>query len=449
MEARYAVRKSQLLDECQVAPDIFEQVIPRLEAFMKPFVSICQGQAATQHAKTYVCGLLSNVEHKNIESIAYRFGQSRLPLQGFIGCDAWDDAPLRQELQGQIRRHLGQGDGVLVFDPSGFPKSGRESVGVARQWCGRLGKVDNCQVAIYLGYVSRKGHTLVDTRLYLPKDWTKETARLDKAGVPTTSRAYRTRHQLVLEMLADHSAALPHRWIAGDDEMGRPSWFRQRLAALHERYLLAVPSNTSIRDLETALPEYGGKGRRPTRPWHSVQAWSQTLDASAWQRLDVRDGAKGPLVVEIVKRRVVSRNHRRQQGDEELLAVIRYWDRDQEQIVKVDYYLSNADPETSLGELARVAKAEHRIEECLQRGKSETGLADYEVRNWRGWQHHQTLSLLATWFLVRETERGKKMDPSDHPAADSSGHCPDLRRSVSVWDGDAYATGDPEALATQ
>ena len=151
MEERYAFRKSPLLDECQVAPEMFEQVISRLQTFMKPFVSIFQGQAADQHAKTYVCGLLSNVERKNIASIAYRFGQSRLPLQGFMGWDAWDDAPLREELRGQIRRHLGQGDGVLVFDPSGFPTSGRESVGVARQWCGRLGKVDNCQVAIYLG----------------------------------------------------------------------------------------------------------------------------------------------------------------------------------------------------------------------------------------------------------------------------------------------------------
>ena len=115
MEARYAVRKSQLLDECQGAPDIFEQVLPRLEAFMKPFVSIFQGQAAVQHANTSVCGLLSNVEHKNIASIADRFGQARLPLQGFMGWDTWDDAPLREELQGQIRRHLGQGDGVLAF----------------------------------------------------------------------------------------------------------------------------------------------------------------------------------------------------------------------------------------------------------------------------------------------------------------------------------------------
>src|SRR5712692_770002 len=195
-------------------------------------------------------------------------------------------------------------------------------------------------------------------------------------------------------MLAPHGAALPHRWMAGDDAMGRPSWFRRRLARLGERSLLAVPSNTTIRDLETPPPEYRGQGRHPTRPWQSVAAWSQALDDAAWRRLDVRDGSKGPLVVEVVKRRVVSRTHRRQQGDEELLTVMRYRDRDQDAVVKVDYSLSNAVPETPLWEVARVAKAEHRIEACLQRSKSEAGLADYEVRNWTGWQHHQTLSLL-------------------------------------------------------
>jgi SRSO17 transposase len=449
MEARYAFRKTQLLDECQVAPEIFEQVVPRLYTFMAPFVKTFQGQVAAQHAKTYVCGLLSDVKHKNVESIAYRFGQSRLPLQGFIGWGEWADEALHQELIGQVKTHVGQADGVLVFDPSGFPKSGRESVGVARQWCGRLGKVDHCQVAIYLGYVSRKGHSLVDTRLSLPKEWTKDKARLDKAGVPKACRAYRTRHQLALEMLAKNGAALPHRWIAGDDEMGRPAWFRRRLAALGERYMLAVPSNTMMRDLETPAPAYGGQGRPPQRPWQGVATWTTSLGDDAWRRIDVRDGSKGPLVVEVVTRRVVSRTHRRQQGDEELLVVIRSRDRDQEQVVQVDYYLSNAAPETPLWELARVAKAAHRIEECIQRSKSEAGLADYEVRHWTGWQHHQTLSLLATWFLVRETQRGKKMDPCDHLTADSPRHRRDLARGVSVRDDVAYAEGAPEALATQ
>ena len=277
MEARYAFRKTQLLDECQVASEIFEQIIPRLYTFMKPFVTTFQGQVAEQHAKTSVCGLLSNLERKNIESIAYRFGHSRLPLQAFVGWDAWDDEPLRSALRNQVKLHLGQGDGVLVFDPSGFAKLGRESVGVARQWCGCLGKVDNCQVALYLGYVSSKGHTLVDQRLFLPKEWTKDTARLDKAGVPKASRASRTRHQLALEMLTTHGGGLPHSWIAGDDEMGRPYWFRRRLAALGERYLWAVPSNTALRDLATAPPEYSGRGRPGERPWHSVETWSQAL----------------------------------------------------------------------------------------------------------------------------------------------------------------------------
>ena len=231
--------------------------------------------------------------------------------------------------------------------------------------------------------------------------------------------------------------------------MGRPYWFRRRLAGLGERYLLAVPSNTLMRDLETAPPVSSGRGRRPQRPWQSMAQWSQALGDDAWKRIDVRDGSKGPLVADVVKRRVVSRTHRRQQGHEEMVVVMRYRDRDNQQVVKVDYYLSNAAPETPLWQFARVAKAEHRIEECLQRSKSEAGLADYEVRNWTGWQHHQTLSLLATWFLVQETERGKKMDASDDVPPDSSRHRSDLAQGVSVRHHGASAGRLPEALATQ
>ena len=222
MEARDAFRQSPLLDECQMAPEMFEQVIPRLSTFMKPCVTTFHGQAAAQHATTSVGGLLLDVERTNIASIASRFGQSRLPLQGFSGWEAWDDTPWRQELIGHVTTHLGQADGVLGCDPSGLPQSGRESVGVARQWCGRLGQVDTCHVATSWGSGSRQGHPLVAPRLYLPKAWTQEQARLDKAGGPHAPRGSRTRHQLALEMLAEHRAARPHRWMAGDDEMGRP-----------------------------------------------------------------------------------------------------------------------------------------------------------------------------------------------------------------------------------
>jgi hypothetical protein len=179
-----------------------------------------------------------------------------------------------------------------------------------------------------------------------------------------------------------------------------------------------------------------------------VAVWSQALDEATWRRIDVRDGAKGPLVGERVTRRVAGRTHRRQQGAEELFVVIRYHDRDKQQVVKVDSYLSNAAPETPLVALARVAKAGHRMEACLQRSKSEAGLADYEVRHWTGWHHHQTLSFLATWFLERETQRGKKMDPGDDVPADSPRDCGDRTGGVSVWDDVAYVAGEAEALAT-
>ena len=189
MEARYAIRKRQLLDECQVFPEIFAHVIPRLCSFRKPFVTSFQGQVGDQHAKTYVCGLGSNLARQNVASIAYRFDHSRLPWQACMGWEEWDDEPLRLTLRPQGKTHLGQGEGELVFDPAGFPQSGRQSVGVAREWGGRLGKVDTCHVARYLGSVSSKGHPLVDPRLFLPQAWTKDTARLDKAGVPNASRA--------------------------------------------------------------------------------------------------------------------------------------------------------------------------------------------------------------------------------------------------------------------
>jgi SRSO17 transposase len=439
MEAEYATRRQQLLEECQVAPEIFDQVMARLETFMGPFVSTFRRQEPSAHAHTYVRGLLSEVERKNVESIAYRFGQDRLPLQRFIGWAEWDEAPLRQELTRQVAEQLGQADGVLVFDPSAFAKSGPESVGVARQWCGRLGKVDNCQVAVYLGYVSGAGHTLVDMRLYLPKAWTQDPARLDKAGVPHDRRGYRSRHQLALDMLQERGALLPHGWIAGDDEMGRPYWFRRRLAHLGERYLLAVPGNTLMRDLETAPPESSSRGRRPKRPWQRIEQWSASLAQDAWTTIDVRDGAKGPLVVDIVKRRVAARTPQRQEGHEETVVVVRYWDRDRQEVVKVDFYLSNGTAQTSLATLAGVAKAEHRIEECLQRSKSEAGLADYEVRNWMGWHHHQTLSLIATWFLVTETRRGKKMDTRHDVTSDSGRYRVDPVPGMPVRNNVPYA----------
>ena len=184
MEARYPFRQTPLLDACHVAPEIFAQVVPRLSTFMEPLVTIFHGQGDAQHAKTSVGGLLSDVERKTIASMAYRVGQSRLPLHSGLGSPAWDDAPWRPAWRRHVKTHVGQGAGGRVCEPSGFATSGCASVGVARPWGGRRGHVATCPVALYGGYGSRQGHTLVDTRLSLPQDWPKDKARLAKAGGP-------------------------------------------------------------------------------------------------------------------------------------------------------------------------------------------------------------------------------------------------------------------------
>jgi len=409
MERRFELRLETLLEDAVLDPRIPEGMLDRLGQFVEPFAARLTSSEQRRHVAEYVAGLFSDVKRKNSETIAYLHDQERHAMQKFIGQSPWKDRPLIAELAQQVGRELGEPDGVLVFDPSAFKKQGSDSVGVARQWCGRLGKIDNCQVGVYLGYASRKEHALVDVRLYLNQDWAKDKRRRKKAGVPRDIR-FRTRHILALEMLAEHGVTLPHGWIAGDDEMGRSSAFRGDLRNLRERYLLAVPSNTLVRDLDAEPPPYCGHGRHPQVPFTRVDRWCAALPKKAWMTVDVRDAARGPLVVECVKTRVQAKSDRRRNGPEEMLVVLR--ERQDDGTMKHDYYLSNAAAKTSLAEFARVAKSEHRIEECLERAKGEASLAQYQVRNWRGWHHHQTLSLLAAWFLTQENLRGEKIYPS-------------------------------------
>lgn len=443
MESRFERRKEQLLAGCQVPPTLFRGVISRLEDFAQPFAASLPSPESRRHSRTYLAGLLSDVERKNAESIAYRYDLDRQVIQRFIGEVDWDHEPLIDVLSRQVATTIGQADAVLVFDPSAFPKKGTASVGVQRQWCGRLGKVENCQVGVFLGYVTDTEHALVDFRLYLPREWANDKKRRKKAGVPKGVR-YRTRHELALEMLERHGPVLPHGWVAGDDEMGRPAWFRRRLARDGRRYFLAVPSNTTIRDLEEPPPEYGGRGRHPKAPFRGVRRWCEALPSEAWTKLTVRDGEKGPLEVEIVARRVESKVDRRVVGFEETLVVIRYIDGG---VLKHDYYLTDAPRATPLSEFARVAKASHRSEECRKRSKGEAGLGEYQVRNWRGWHHHMALSLIATWFLVVESRRGKKGSPGIDSTAGKDGAGADpasgqrLRHAESSGAGTDAATG--------
>jgi SRSO17 transposase len=404
MERRFRVRLEELRGDAAVPPRLLRGALPRLETFLRPFVAALRSAEQRTNARHYVQGLLSDLPSKDAESIAYLHDRERQGLQKFIGQADWGHCPLRAELTRQVGAELGEPDAVLVFDPSAFAKEGTESVGVGRQWCGRLGKVENCQVGVYLGYASRKEHALVDFRLYLPREWAKDKKRRNKAGVPREVR-FRTRHELALEMLDERGPLLPHAWVAGDDEMGRSSWFRQQLRQRGEQYLLAVPGNTLVQDLAAAPPPYAGRGRRPGVPWQRADDWCAALPAGRWEAVAVRDGEKGPLVVQAAWGLVQARAQGRPSGAVETLVAFR--ERQADGTWKHDFALSNAWVTTPGSEFARVLKAGHRVEECLRRAKSEAGLGDYQVRTWEGWHHHQALSLLATWFLTQETRRGK------------------------------------------
>lgn len=409
MECSFEERKQELARECVISENLFSRSLERLNLFMDPFLNSMTRQCQREYAATVVRGLCSDLQRKNAESIAYHFQLDRKQIQYFIGESSWDDEPVRAELARQIATQLGTNDGVLVFAPSAFPKSGKESVGVARQWCGRLGKIDNCQVGVFMAYVSRLGHAVIDGDLYLPKEWTKDKPRMKRAGVPKGKQKYRTRHEICLELLDRYGDLMPHQWITGDDELGRPAEFRRELHRRNEQYLLAVPCNTKVADLESDPPQYTGHGRRPVRSSVRVDKWVSEQPASLWKEIDIRDAEKDPLVVEVVTRRIETSKRSKGGVAEEILVVIRYLDRDRA-VVKQDYYLSNASVTTTHAEFGRAAKAEHRVEECFDRGKGEAGMADYEVRNWTGWQHHQTLSLVASWFLNVETRRAEKKD---------------------------------------
>ena len=322
MTPAWAQRQEALLSDCIVSPDVFNHMVDRLREFVAPYQHALETEAGQRNVHLYLAGLLSHLDPKNAEKIAALVDIEHLVLQDFIGTAPWDHRPLVTVLVGQVVARLGEPDGIIAFDPSSFPKRGTHSVGVKRQWCGHRGKVDNCQVGVFMGYVSRHDHTLLDFRLSLPEDWARDEQRRQACHVPPEVR-YHTRHEQCLEMLEEWGEQVPHGWVTGDDELGRHTRFRGELRERGERYVLGVPCNTTMRDLEAPLPEYQGRGRQPKAPWQSVSVWRQSLGSHGWTRLTVRDGEKGPVGIEMVTRRVQTRLERKRTGPEECLVVTR------------------------------------------------------------------------------------------------------------------------------
>jgi SRSO17 transposase len=334
-------------------------------------------------------------------------------------------------------------------DSSGFPKQGKHSVGVARQYCGALGKIANCQVGVFLAHVGPQGRALVDKRLYLPQEWTDDPARCDAAGVPRDQQAYRSETELALEMLQQAQARghLVAAWVTGDDTYGKSPEFRDGVAALGLRYVLEIPGNTPLWPQEPTweTPPYAGRGPRPQpRPVaaerHEVRERARQLPRDRWQEITVADGTQGPRTYRFAAERL--RQTREGQPGEVLWVVY----RENLDGSEPRYYLANAPAETPLTTLAWVAAARWPIETEFETDKSDIGLDAYEVRRWAGWHHHIAMCLLASAFLLELQQEWGEKDAPDHATADVSGG-PRTAAAGTVYacGAAALAGGDPTA----
>jgi SRSO17 transposase len=401
-----------LLADAVVAPDAIRDRADRLTVFLQRYLPRFYRVEQRATAALVIRGRLGGLERKTSEPIAIEAGLPRKPVQFFVGSGKWDDEAVMAELRAHVGETMAAPDGVVLIDGSAFPKKGAESCGVARQWCGRLGKVDNCQVGVFLAYAAAGGYAPLDRRLYLPEEWAGDEARRQKCHVPPEV-AFREKWQIALDLLDRSLPGLAHGWVAGDDEFGRASEFRAALRQRKERYVLDAPCNTTVRDLERRRPprKRAGVGRKREVPFVRADAWVASQPESRWERIAVRDGEKGPLVVDAMTVRVRTKQEGRV-GPEERLVVIRAVGES-----RVDYALTNAGPEVPLGEVVRAQRQRHRIEEMFAAGNGEAGLDHYEVRSWVGWHHHMTLSLVALWFLCLERRQTGGENPGDDRAA--------------------------------
>jgi len=397
-----------LLNDAVLTVEQVEQISKRIEPFLQRYLPLFQRSEQRSNAQHLLEGKLTSLSRKTAEPIAHHLGVRREVLQDFLGVSPWDDQLVLAELRKHVAEVWNDPDAVLTGDGSAFPKKGNHSCGVKRQYCGRLGKVENCQLGIFLGYACRHGHTLIDHRLFLPKEWANDPRRRKKTGVPKEVM-YKETWEIFLEQV-DECQDMPHSWIAADAEFGRVYQCRKGLRQRQERYVVDVRNDMLIRDLRAPLPEgKSARGPQPKPPWQSVEAWTQSQPPGAWAQFEIRAGEKRPLQVEAAQSQVQTRDDKRRVGEEERLVVIRTVNNPE---AKTWWTLSNAEEAVPLAEVVRAHAQRYWEEAGLKEAKSEVGMAHYEVRGWRGWHHHMTMSLLALWFLGLERFREQPSTPA-------------------------------------
>lgn len=439
-----------------LTPQEVAGLVGELQRYHAIYAPLFQRREQRDWSAAYLRGLLADLPRKSIEPMVLALvGADRDAVRGlqhFISAGLWDDDALLRRHWQEVERDLGDDDGVLTLDGSDFPKQGKESVGVKRQYCGEVGKRANCQAGVFLGYASRHGYTLLDRRLYLPEEWVEDAAyagRRAACGVPTDT-VFQTKPALGGAMIRAlrEAGTLRCRWVACDEGFGRDTALLDQIAGLGLWYYAEVPHDTRVWPDRpaTAVPAWSGRGRKPTREQlvdpvatpQTVAEVAAALPASAWSRQAVKEGSKGPITADFALRRVVAVRDGLPGPDAWLVL------RRNPETGELKTYLSNASAATAPTTLVRVSGMRWPIERCFEEGKQHLGLGDYEVRSWRGWHHHLTLVILAHFFLVRLQCRWGEKGPRAHAAP---GPPADQRRPAPAHGRSGLGTGSAALLA--
>jgi len=332
-----------------------------------------------RRAVAYLRGLLSDAERKNSWQLAAKAGDpTPYGVQHLLGRADWDAGRVRDDLIAYVGEHLGDPRGILIVDETGFLKKGTKSAGVQRQYSGTAGRVENCQIGVFLAFAGRRGHALIDRELYLPAGWAGDAGRRAAAGVPAEVK-FATKPRLAEGMLKRAwRAGVAAAWVTGDEVYGGDPHFRRTLESSNQPYVLAVKSDQRL---------YDGRWR------DRVDAIADRLPAKAWRRASAGNGSKGPRVYDWAAK---SFGEVDAPGWRLWLLVRRHRERHDERA----YYLCRGPAETPWTELVRVAGSRWAVEECFERAKGDCGLDEYEVRSWVGWHRHITLSMFALALLT-------------------------------------------------
>lgn len=403
-----------------LAPRDVQQLAAELAAYHHQYADLYRRREQRQWAEFYLEGQLSDLERKTVEPMVLartgRAANTIRAVQQFLGEGRWDDERILARREQLVAQDIGAADGVLICDGSGFPKKGEHSVGVARQYCGAVGKIANSQQGVFLVYLGSRGHTFVDRRLYVPKHWfsAEYAAKRARCGVPTDLK-FETEPELALAMVGGvvKREQLPFQWVCADEHYGMNPAFLDGIDALGKWYFAEVPKNTMVwpQEVEIMAPGRGPmgaprKGPRVAAGTPKAQAVEQLatqMPAAGWRRYTIKEGGKGPLEAEFTFVRATAKRGRRPGH-----AVWVIFRRGLGPAAEIKYYVSNAPAHCPRPTLVRLSGARWPVETALQEGKSELGMDHYETRTWRGWHHQMTLTFLAHHFLLRLRLRLKK-----------------------------------------